>query len=50
MTCHLATPEFEDDVSEVWDYRASVARRDTEGGVSPRAIEEQLAKAEKRLD
>ena len=42
--------EFEDDVSGVWDYRASVARRDTEGGVSPRAIEEQLAKAEKRLD
>lgn len=44
------SPQFEDDVSGVWDYRASVARRDTEGGVSPRAVEEQLAKAEKRLD
>ena len=43
------SPAFEDDVSEVWDYRASLARRDTEGGVSPRAIEEQLAKAKKHL-
>jgi argininosuccinate lyase len=37
---------FEEDVTTVWDFRASVERRDTEGGVSLRAIEEQLAKAE----
>jgi argininosuccinate lyase len=42
------SPHFDEDVSSVWDYRASVARRDTEGGVSPRAIAEQIEKAEKR--
>lgn len=43
------SPRFDETVSEVWDYRASVARRDTEGGVSPRAIAEQIQQAEKRL-
>ena len=42
------SPHFDESVSSVWDYRASVARRDTEGGVSPRAIAEQIEKAEKR--
>jgi len=43
------SPHFDEGVADVWDYRASVARRDTEGGVSPRAIAEQIEKAEKRL-
>jgi argininosuccinate lyase len=46
---HEFSSEFDEAVSEVWDYRASAARRDTEGGVSPRAIAEQIEKAEKRL-
>jgi hypothetical protein len=33
----------------VWDFRASVERRDSEGGVSARAIEEQIARAERAL-
>jgi argininosuccinate lyase len=41
--------EFEEDVSSVWDFRASVERRDSEGGVSSRAIDEQIAKAERAL-
>lgn len=46
---HEFSPEFDETVSDVWDYRESVARRDTEGGVSLRAIAEQIEKAEKRL-
>lgn len=41
---------FGDDVSAVWDFEASVALRDTEGGVSPRAIDEQIAKAERAVE
>jgi argininosuccinate lyase len=40
---------FEDDVSSAFDFRASVERRDSEGGVSSRAIGEQLRKAESVL-
>lgn len=43
------SPHFDESVSAVWDYRESVARRDTEGGVSARAIAEQIGKAEERL-
>jgi argininosuccinate lyase len=46
---HEFSPEFDETVDDVWDYRESVARRDTEGGVSLRAIAEQIEKAEKRL-
>jgi argininosuccinate lyase len=45
---HELSPEFDESVSTVWDYRESVARRDSEGGVSPRAIAEQIEKAEAR--
>ena len=47
----LATfsPHFDDDVAAVWDFRASVGRRDTEGGVAPRAMAEQIERAGKRL-
>jgi argininosuccinate lyase len=41
--------EFGEDVASVWDFRASVERRDSEGGVSARAIEEQIARAERAL-
>lgn len=43
------SPLFDDNVAEVWDFRASAERRDTEGGVSQRAIAEQIEKAEKLL-
>ena len=43
------SPLFEDDVSEVWDFRASVERRDTKGGVSRRAIDEQIDSAREAL-
>ena len=42
-------PEFDNSVNEIWDYTASLERRDVEGGVSRRALEEQIAKAKKRL-
>jgi argininosuccinate lyase len=41
--------EFGEDVSSVWDYRASVERRDSEGGVSAKAIEAQIERAERAL-
>jgi argininosuccinate lyase len=44
------SPEFDRDVSTAFDFRASVERRDSEGGVSARAIEEQIQKAERALD
>jgi argininosuccinate lyase len=40
---------FTDDVASVWDFRASTERRDSEGGVSSRAIEIQIQKAERVL-
>ena len=40
---------FDEDFATTWDFRASVERRDTEGGVSLRAIEEQLEKAERAM-
>jgi argininosuccinate lyase len=43
------SPEFESDVRTAFDFRASVERRDSEGGVSSRAIEEQIRKAESAL-
>ncbi|MGH9323954.1 MAG: argininosuccinate lyase [Vicinamibacteria bacterium] len=42
-------PEFGSDVASVWDFRASIERRDCEGGVSSRAIEIQIQKAERSL-
>jgi argininosuccinate lyase len=43
------SPGFDSDVSTAFDFRASVERRDSEGGVSERAIEAQIRKAEKAL-
>ena len=43
------SPEFGSDVSSAFDFRASVERRDSEGGVSARAIEVQVRKAERAL-
>ncbi|HJS73970.1 MAG TPA: argininosuccinate lyase [Vicinamibacteria bacterium] len=43
------SPEFDSDVSTAFDFRASVERRDSEGGVSARAIDAQIRKAEKAL-
>jgi argininosuccinate lyase len=41
--------EFDSDVSTAFDFRASVERRDSEGGVSARAMEAQIRKAERAL-
>jgi argininosuccinate lyase len=41
--------EFAADVASAFDFRASVERRDSEGGVSARAIAEQIQKAERAL-
>jgi argininosuccinate lyase len=38
--------EFGSDVTDTFDFRASVEKRDSEGGVSSRAIEAQIRKAE----
>ncbi len=43
------SPEFDTDVASALDFRASVERRDSEGGVSARAIEVQIRKAERAL-
>ncbi len=43
------SPKFDSDVASAFDFRASVERRDSEGGVSARAIEAQIRKAEKAL-
>ncbi len=43
------SPEFGSDVSTAFDFRASVERRDSEGGVSARAIDAQIRKAESAL-
>jgi argininosuccinate lyase len=40
------SPEFDTDVASALDFRASVERRDSEGGVSARAVEAQIRKAE----
>jgi argininosuccinate lyase len=42
-------PEFDTDVASALDFRASVERRDSEGGVASRAIEAQIRKAEMAL-
>ena len=39
------SPEFDSDVTSAFDFRASVERRDSEGGVSARAIEVQIREA-----
>jgi argininosuccinate lyase len=41
--------EFAADVASTFDFRAAVERRDSEGGVSARALSEQIQKAEKTL-
>ncbi len=41
--------KFDSDVTSAFDFRASVERRDSEGGVSARAIEVQIQKAERAL-
>lgn len=43
------SPEFDSDVTSAFDFRASVERRDSEGGVSAGAIEIQIRKAERAL-
>jgi argininosuccinate lyase len=43
------SPEFDSGVTSAFDFRASVERRDSEGGVSARAIEAQIRKAERAL-
>ncbi len=43
------SPEFDTDVASAFDFRASVERRDSEGGVSARAIMVQIRKAETAL-
>jgi argininosuccinate lyase len=43
------SPEFDSDVSSAFDFRASVERRDSEGGVASRALSAQIRKAEKAL-
>jgi len=43
------SPEFDSDVASAFDFRASVEKRDSEGGVSARAIEVQIRKAESAL-
>ncbi|MCC9074752.1 argininosuccinate lyase [Litorilinea aerophila] len=35
-------PAFQEDVAQVWDYEASVERRDVEGGTSRRAVQAQI--------
>jgi argininosuccinate lyase len=46
---HTLSPKFDRDVSTAFDFRASVERRDSEGGVSARAIDAQIRKAEGAL-
>jgi argininosuccinate lyase len=36
-------PAFEEDVAQVWDFEASVERRDVDGGTSRRAVLAQIA-------
>ena len=43
-------PQFEDDVSEVWSFENSAAKRDTEGGASERSLLEQVQKMRKYVD
>jgi argininosuccinate lyase len=43
------SPAFEADVTTAFDFRASVERRDSEGGVSARAIAIQIRRAERAL-
>lgn len=43
------SPVFDAAVADVWDYQKSAERRDSEGGVSRRAIDEQIAKAGERV-
>jgi argininosuccinate lyase len=43
------SPEFDSDVTSAFDFRASVERRDSEGGVASRALSAQVRKAEKAL-
>jgi argininosuccinate lyase len=40
---------FDEGVSQVWSFRASVERRDSLGGVASKAVEEQIRRARKRL-
>lgn len=43
-------PMFDDDVHEIFDWRASADARDAAGGTSGRSVREQLAEARRRLD
>lgn len=40
---------FEEDVQEVWDYRASVERKLSRGGVASKALDEQFRRARQSL-
>lgn len=40
---------FEDDVGEVWSFETSASMRDSEGGVSERSLQEQIAKMRQYL-
>jgi argininosuccinate lyase len=41
---------FEEDVAGVWDYRASVERRDSRGGVASDAVGDQIGRARQVLE
>ena len=41
---------FEEGVADVWDYRASVERRDSRGGVASDAINDQIGRARQLLE
>jgi argininosuccinate lyase len=43
------SPLFAEDVGTVWDYRASLARKTSRGGVAPQALAEQLDRARRAL-
>lgn len=44
------SPAFDDDVAQVWDFRAAVARRTALGGTSPQRVRDQIQMARERLD
>lgn len=45
----VISPAFEEDVGAVWDFAASVERRDAVGGTSERAVREQIARLTHKL-
>ncbi len=44
------SPQFDEDVAEVWDFEHSVERRDSAGGTSRAALEAQIAAARALID